>query len=141
MGAGTRNFVHDPDGVSSPGWGGELCQFHLTSGNLMRDEAGGDPISGVLWTHRSMRALSDALARQHHHASTPVVRHLLRARGYALRVNRKRLARAQSPEGDAQCRRLRRTRRAYLRRGEPVISVDTKKRELVGPFKNQGLSM
>lgn len=104
----------------------------------MRDEAGGDPVSGVRWTHRSLRTLSGALAGRGHRASAPVVRRLLRARGYALRVNRKRLARAQSPERDAQFRRLRRTRRAYLRRGQPVLSVDTKKRELVGPFKNAG---
>lgn len=104
----------------------------------MADEAAGDPVSGVRWTRRSLRALALALRARRVAASAPVVRRLLRARGFALRVNRKRLARAQSPERDAQFRRLRRARHAFLGRGEPAVSVDTKKRELVGPFRQPG---
>jgi hypothetical protein len=104
----------------------------------MRDEAGGDPVSGVRWTHRSLRGLCRALRHRGHRASAPVLGRLLRARGFALRVNRKRLARAQGPERDGQFRRLRRARATYLRRGEPAVSVDTKKRELVGPFRQPG---
>lgn len=101
----------------------------------MRDEAGGDPVSGVRLTHRSLRTLGRAFARRRHRASVLVVRRWLRARGFGLRVNRKRLARVQSPERDAQFWSL---RRAYLARGERAISVDTKKRELVGPFRQRG---
>lgn len=62
----------------------------------------------------------------------------MRLAGYSLRANRKRLTSRQSPNRDGQFRRINRLRRDFSRAGEPVISVDTKKRELVGRFKNGG---
>jgi hypothetical protein len=102
------------------------------------DATAGDPISGVRWTHQSLRKIVGVLRRRGYDVSAPTVRRLLRQHGYALRVNRKRLARRQGPDRDAQFRYLVRQRRAFLRRGWPVISVDAKKRELVGLFKNAG---
>jgi hypothetical protein len=102
------------------------------------DATAGDPITGLRWTHQSLRKIVDALRRRGYDVSAPTVRRLLRQHGYALRVNRKRLARRQEPDRDAQFRYLARQRRAFLRRGWPVISVDAKKRELVGLFKNAG---
>lgn len=66
------------------------------------------------------------------------IRRLLRERGYAIRVNRKRLTRASVPERDRQMRYLIRLRHTFLKAGKPALSVDTKKRELVGNFKNAG---
>jgi hypothetical protein len=66
------------------------------------------------------------------------VARLLRAQGYSLRTNRKRLAGTHDPDRDRQFRLLARRRRSFLRRGWPVISVDTKKKEWVGNFKNAG---
>jgi hypothetical protein len=105
---------------------------------LLADTTAGDPISGLRWTHHSLRKIVSALQRQGYNVSTMTVRRLLRQHGYALRVNRKRLAGRQVPDRDAQVRYLTQQRRAFLRRGWPVISVDAKKRELVGPFKNTG---
>jgi Rhodopirellula transposase DDE domain len=66
------------------------------------------------------------------------VRRLLREREYVLRANRKRLTHEQDPDRDRQMSYVARLRRAFLQAGDPVISVDTKKRELVGNFKNAG---
>lgn len=105
---------------------------------IMVDTTAGDPFSGLRWTHQSSRKIAGALRRQGYTVGATTVRRLLRQDGYALRVNRKRLASRQAPDRDAQFRYLARVRRLFLRRGWPVISVDAKKRELVGLFKNAG---
>lgn len=104
----------------------------------MRDSTAGDPISGLKWTHKSLRKISRMLRRQGYAISPPTVGRLLRQDGYSLRVNCKRVAGRQSPNRNAQFIYIARRRREFLRRGRPVISVDTKKRELVGNFKNPG---
>ncbi len=63
---------------------------------------------------------------------------MLHDRDYTLRVNRKRLTKKQEPERDRQMRCVARKRREFLKAGDPVISVDTKKRELIGNFKQTG---
>lgn len=105
---------------------------------IMADTTAGDPISGLRWTHRSSRRIAGALRRQGYKVGATTVRRLLRQDRYALRVNRKRLVSRQAPERDVQFRYLAQMRRLFLRHGWPVISVDAKKRELVGPFKNAG---
>jgi hypothetical protein len=104
----------------------------------MRDATAGDPISGLKWTHKSLRKICRVLRRQRYAISPPTVSRLLRQAGYSLRVNRKRVAGRQSPNRDAQFAYIARRRREFLKQGRPVISVDTKKRELVGNFKNPG---
>lgn len=104
----------------------------------MVDETAGDPVRGILWSRRSLRALARALTAQGHPVSAPTVRRLLRARRYGLRANRKRLAAKEPPERDALFRALVRARRRFLRRGDPVVSVDAKQHVLVGPFKTPG---
>lgn len=104
----------------------------------MQDATAGDPITGLKWTRKTLRALQRALRRQGFKVSIATIGRLLQQRGYALRVNRKRLTREQHPERDRQMRYLVGLRRRYLKAGHPVISVDTKKRELVGNFKNAG---
>jgi DDE family transposase len=105
----------------------------------MRDATAGDPISGLKWTHKSLRAVAGELVRQGYEVSAPTVSRLLRDRKYSLRVNHKRLAGKQSPGRDEQFQYIARQRKAFLRRGHPVISVDTKKKELIGRCKNPGL--
>jgi hypothetical protein len=93
----------------------------------------GDPMSAVKWTRKSTRVLSRVLRVSH----TKAWRMLRRAK-YRLRVNRKRLARRTSPDREIQFVNINRLRTSFAKRGQPVISVDAKKRELVGLFKNQG---
>jgi hypothetical protein len=89
------------------------------------------------WTHKAIRKLTRRLRRKFKVRRTTVAR-LLRLKRYALRVNRKCLSRHHDPQRDQQFRYIARQRRKFQRAGLPVISVDTKKKELIGAFKNPG---
>lgn len=95
-------------------------------------------MTGLLWTYRSTRKLAKALRQTGISVSRTTVARLLHDAGFSLLTNRKRLAEITDPERDRQFRYLTRLRRLYISRGLPVISVDTKKKELVGPYKNPG---
>jgi Rhodopirellula transposase DDE domain/HTH-like domain len=90
------------------------------------------------WTHKSTRKLAAELQRQGFPVSHATIARLLRQSGYSLRTNRKRLARTHEPDRDRQFRLIERRRRWFLSRGLPVLSVDAKKKEWVGNFKNPG---
>jgi Rhodopirellula transposase DDE domain len=105
---------------------------------LLADATAGDPISGLKWTHRSLRKLQKALRRRRIHLALATIARLLRQLKFSLRTNRKRLAGTQDPDRDEQFRYLARLRRWYITHGLPVISVDTKKKEWIGNFKNPG---
>jgi len=105
---------------------------------LLQDTVAGDPISGLKWTHRSLRKLQKALRRRGLGLALATIARLLHDRGFSLRTCRKQQARLQDPERDRQFRYIARMRKLYLGKGLPVISVDTKKKELVGNFKNPG---
>jgi hypothetical protein len=105
---------------------------------LLRDATAGDPITGIKWARKTLRALKRELRRKGFKVGIFTLRRLLRKLGYAIRVNRKRLTKKQDPERDRQMRYIARVGRRFLKAGKPVISVDTKKRELVGNFKNAG---
>jgi transposase len=98
----------------------------------------GDPESPLLWTARSQRNLVEALKQQGHQTSMKMVSRLLKELGYSLQANRKRLEGAQHPDRNAQFEHINETIRRQLAANEPAISVDTKKKELVGPYKNGG---
>jgi hypothetical protein len=105
---------------------------------LLQDETAGDPISGLKWTHRSLRKIQRALRRRGIKLAPATIARLLRQLKFSLRTNRKRLAGVEDPDRDEQFRYLTRLRRLYISLGLPVISVDTKKKEWVGNFKNPG---
>lgn len=104
----------------------------------MRDATAGDPISGLKWSHKSLRAIKHELTRYGYKISAPTIGRLLRDRAYSMRVNRKRIAGKQSPGRDEQFAYIERQRKLFLRLKRPVISVDSKKKELIGRFKNAG---
>jgi hypothetical protein len=105
---------------------------------LVESTTRGDPESPLLWTARSQRNLVAALEKQGHQTSMKMVSRLLKDLGYSLQANRKRLEGAQHPDRDAQFEHINETIRRQLAANEPVISVDTKKKELVGLYKNGG---
>lgn len=105
---------------------------------LLADTTGKDPVSGVKWTNRSLRKLEKALRRRRMHIAPSTIARLLRRQRYSLLSNRKRLSGSHERDRDRQFRCLVRMRRLYLTLKFPVISVDAKKRELVGNFKNSG---
>lgn len=98
----------------------------------------GDPETPLRWTCKSVRKLAKALKYQGHKTSRRMVTGLLHEMGYSLQANRKTIEGKQHPDRDAQFRYLNRTVRRQQRNGQPVISVDTKKKELVGLYKNTG---
>ncbi len=98
----------------------------------------GDPESPLRWTCMSTRLLAAELAAQDHQASDWLVRQLLYDLGYSLQANRKTKEGARHPDRDGQFRHINAAMARQLRRGQPAISVDTKKKELVGDFKNGG---
>ena len=106
---------------------------------MVAPETAGDPMTGRRWVRSSLRVLSRRLGEAGHPVSRPTVRRLLRTLGYALRVNAKQVeAASRHPERDAQFASIAQQRAAFAAMGQPILSVDTKKKELVGNFKNAG---
>lgn len=104
----------------------------------MEPETAGDPNGEQKWVRSSLRQLSERLRAAGHAASPPTVGRLLRERDYSLRVNVKQATGPDHPDRDDQFRYLQQQKQAFLAAGQPVISVDTKKKELIGNFANGG---
>jgi hypothetical protein len=98
----------------------------------------GDPMQPLLWTTRSLHNLANGLADQGHKVCPTVVGDVLRGMGYSLQANSKTREGSRHIDRDAQFRYINTQAMAFLAANEPVISVDTKKKELVGDFKNNG---
>lgn len=105
---------------------------------LVEPATRGDPMKSLLWTSRSLRKLSQELANKGHAVSHTVVGELLQKVGYSLQANRKTHEGNQHMDRDAQFQYINARAASFLKDGQPVVSVDTKKKELVGNFKNAG---
>jgi hypothetical protein len=105
---------------------------------LVEPDERGDPMSPLRWTTRSARKLAAELTRQGHPVSADTVAVMLHAEGFSLQGNAKTLEGTQHADRDAQFRYLNEAARTHRDAGQPVISVDTKKKELVGEFKQGG---
>ncbi|MDP2691041.1 MAG: ISAzo13 family transposase [bacterium] len=105
---------------------------------LLEPTTRGDPMCGIRWTCKSLHHLEDALKEQHHSISYQSIRRLLHSMKYSLQGNRKTDEGGKHPDRDAQFQHIHETATSFQQQGDPVISVDTKKKELVGNFKNSG---
>jgi len=105
---------------------------------LVDPDSRGDPMTPLRWTSKSLRGLAEQLRSQGHQVSATLVGRLLHEAGYSLQANSKTLEGAQHPDRDAQFRHIHDTVAAALAAGMPVLSVDCKKKELVGQYKNNG---
>jgi transposase len=105
---------------------------------LVAPETRGDPESPLRWTSKSAAKLARGLAKRGYEVSDRTVLRLLKRMGYSLQANRKTREGAGHPDRDAQFQHINDTVERALKRGQPAISVDTKKRELVGDFKAVG---
>lgn len=105
---------------------------------LVEPLARGDPMSPLRWTCKSTRSLAATLGKKGHPVSHEKVAQLLRGMNYSLQSNRKMEEGEDHPDRDAQFRYINREVRKAMRQGEPVISVDTKKKEIIGNFENKG---
>jgi hypothetical protein len=105
----------------------------------MEHETAGDPMTGLKWTRRTTEKIARELAHLGGiEVSANTVGRILKELGYSLRVNHKKISSGTGPDRDAQFKQICAIRDRFSRRGLPVISVDTKKKELVGNFKNPG---
>jgi hypothetical protein len=144
LAAGKRQPLQDASGrIRNPGGGrkrtvdaDETLRTDLES--LIDPVTRGDPESPLRWTSKSVRTLADELQRIGHQTSHRMVAALLQAMGYRLQANRKTLEGSAHPDRDAQFAHIHQTVKAFQASNQPVISVDTKKKELVGDFKNTG---
>ncbi len=105
---------------------------------LVEPDERGDPMSPLRWTTKSTRKLAAELTAQGHKVSADTVGDLLREAGFSLQGNAKTIEGQRHPDRDAQFRYINEQARAHQDAGDPVISVDTKKKELVGEYKNAG---
>lgn len=105
---------------------------------LVDPQSRGDPMTPLRWTCKSLSTLAGELRGQGHQASTTLVQRLLHQAGYSLQANAKTVEGSQHPDRNAQFQHLHDTAAGFLSRGEPVISVDCKKKELVGQLANGG---
>jgi len=125
--------------------GGGRKRLKQTDATLVTDLEGlvepgtrGDPMSPLRWTCKSVRQLADALGALGHRVSYQVVSELLHEAGYSLQANAKRFEGSHHPDRDAQFGYINDQVKRFLEAEQPVVSVDTKKKELVGAFKNGG---
>jgi Rhodopirellula transposase DDE domain len=144
LGAGELDSSAEPLGrVRRPG-GGRKRAADLDPGlvpallALVEPDERGDPMTPLRWTTKSTRDLAAELTAQGHPVSAYTVAVLLRAEGFSLQANAKAVEGRQHPDRDAQFRYISEQARAHRDAGDPVISVDTKKKELVGEFSNAG---
>jgi hypothetical protein len=134
---------HSSGRLRPPGGGRKPVTAH--DPNLLREletlvdpATRGDPMSPLRWTCKSADKLAEGLQARGHVVSERTVNRLLHALGYSLQSNRKTIEGKGHPDRDAQFQYINRRAKAFQRQGQPVVSVDTKKKELVGPYRNGG---
>jgi hypothetical protein len=105
---------------------------------LIEPTTRGDPESPLRWTISGSRSIAEELTKRGHPISPQAVRNLLHEKDYSLQANRKTEEGKQHPDRDAQFHYINRRTKELRRRGQPIVSVDTKKKENIGNFKNKG---
>jgi len=108
---------------------------------LLKDATAGDPITGLKWTRKTCRKIASELKRKGFQVEHSTIPRLVRLLGYTLRGNRKRLSRKQDGRRDQQMRYIEKQRKRFARRKQPAISVDGKKKEKIGQFRNTGRTL
>jgi len=163
MGRGGVSAVQRATGVSRPRIMRGIIDLHhapLPSGDTRRKGGGrkklsdkdesllsdidaiiepkGDPMSLLQWTTKSLDHLVTALARKKHVMKRSALALLLRTQGFSLKANKKNIEGVSHPDRDLQFRHIKETCTLFEKKGDPIISVDCKKKELIGAFKNGG---
>lgn len=139
-----RKRIQPPEGKQRQLGGGRKRIVEKNPGllsaldQLIEPETIGDPESPLRWLCKSTRSLSVELGRQRHPISHSKVAQLLHAQKYSLQGNRKTEEGEDHPDRDAQFRHINKVVKDALSKGTPVISVDTKKKELIGNYENKG---
>jgi hypothetical protein len=113
-------------------------ELKVQLGKILEETTAGDPMSALRWTNKSAEAMAEELTRQGHPVSDKTVARCLREMGYSMQLNQKTREGPQHRNRDRQFGYINRQVTSFGKSGDPVLSVDTKKKELVGPFKNGG---
>ena len=129
--------------IRRPGGGRKLTEkidpaLVPTLERLLADEIAGDPMTEQKWIRSSLCMLSKQLADEGHRASTTTVARLLKDMGFSLKANKRKQGRIGCPERDEQFKYIASQKQRFVTAGWPVISIDTKKKELIGEFRNNG---
>ncbi len=129
--------------IRLPGGGRKLTEVKdpgilSTLEQLIENDVAGDPMGEAKWIRASLRRLSEQLAEKGHHASPTTVGRLLKQMDYSMRGNKRRQVHSKDPERDEQFCYIASQRGKFIAAGKPIISVDTKKKELIGNFRNPG---
>ena len=144
----TTHRAHRPYGtqqhrIRRPGGGRKLIEEKDPTvisalERLLADEIAGDPMTEQKWVRSSLRMLSKKLADEGHRASTATVARLLKDMDFSLKANKRKQGRLGCPERDQQFKYIASQKQRFIAAGWPVISIDTKKKELIGEFRNNG---
>jgi hypothetical protein len=129
--------------VRLPGGGRKLTEekdptIMADLARMLADEVAGDPMGKQKWVRSSLRHLSKELAAQGHQASTTTVSRMLKKMDFSQKSNKRKDFTRRCPERDEQFQYIGSQRKAFTAAGLPIISVDTKKKELIGEFRNPG---
>ena len=138
-----KERVEKPEKLRADGGGRKKVELKdqkiITDLEIIMDEnTAGDPMSFLRWSSKSTRKISDELKSLGHNVGPNTVARLLKEKDYSLQVNVKSFEGLSVEERDAQFRHINEEVKSFAKDGNPVISVDTKKKELVGDFKNAG---
>ena len=106
--------------------------------NILEENTAGDPMSGLKWTNKSTYTIADELKNKNQNASEVTVGRIIKQLGYSLQANIKSKESGSSEERDSQFRYINEQVKIFAKKNMPIISVDAKKKELVGNFKNNG---
>jgi len=98
----------------------------------------GDPMKPLLWTSKSVRHIQEELKQQGFHVSHELIRQILKEQDYSLQANRKTKEGGEHPDRDAQFEFINNQTKSFISKNQPVISIDCKKKELIGEYKNNG---
>lgn len=131
------------DRIRRPGAGRKLIEVKqprilAALDQLVSDEVGGDPMTDQRWVRSSLRYLSKCLKEKGYQASETTVRRLLKSMGFSLKANKRKQGRRGCLERDTQFTYIASERKRFIAANLPVISVDTKKKELIGEFRQPG---
>lgn len=129
--------------IRRPGGGRKLIEeidpaIVSTLERLLADEIAGDPMTEQRWIRSSLRMLSKQLAEGGHRASHATVARLLKDMGFSLKANKRKQGRVGCPERDEQFKYIASQKKRFITAGWPIISIDTKRKELIGEFRNNG---
>ena len=102
----------------------------------MNESTAGDPMSGLKWSRKSTYSISEELEKRNITISPNTVGKILKESGYSLKVNRKTIAETQHPDRNQQFEIISDMKNRFINQGQPIICVDSKKKELIGNFKN-----